>query len=150
MQRPPRDPNESVFSFDVRTLIALGTLIECPIFLWMFFHYIDDIEVARTQVFLMFVIIELMLAMNFRSLRYSVFEAPPHRWLVIAIGWELTLIAVLVQFEPVREAFGINMPKWGDVGFVVALGAVIVASIEIQKWVLRKRHHARLALAASA
>ena len=38
MQRPPRDPNESVFSFDVRTLILLGALIECPIFLWVFFR----------------------------------------------------------------------------------------------------------------
>ena len=60
MQRPPRDPNESVFSFDVRTFILFGALIECPIFLWVFFHDMGDIEVARTEVFLMFVIIELI------------------------------------------------------------------------------------------
>jgi len=139
MQRPPRDPDESVFAFDVRTLIALGVLIECPVFLWMFFHYIDDIEVARTQVFLMFVIIELMLAMNFRSLRYSILEAPPHKWLLIAITWELGLIAVLLQFDTVREAFGISMPQWSDVGFVLLLGLGIMVSIEIAKMVLRKR-----------
>ena len=139
MQRPPRDPNESVFSFDVRTLIALGALIECPIFLWVFFQYIGDIEIARTEVFLMFVIIELMLAMNFRSLRYSIFEAPPHRWLVIAIVWELALIAVLLQFDAVREAFGIGLRRGSDVGFVVLLGLGIMAGIEIAKMVLRRR-----------
>jgi Ca2+-transporting ATPase len=121
------------------TLVALGALIECPIFLWMFFQHIGDIEVARTQVFLMFVIIELMLAMNFRSLRYSILEAPPHKWLLIAIGWELALIAVLLQFDAVREAFGIGMPQWSEVGFVLLLGLGIMVSIEIAKLVLRKR-----------
>ena len=138
MQRPPRDPKESVFSFNVRAFIILGALIECPIFLWVFFHDLHNIEIARTEVFLMFVIIELILAMNFRSLRYSIIEAPPHKWLVIAIVWELALIAVLVQFEAVREAFGINMPTWSDVGFVLALGVGIMVTIEIAKLVLRR------------
>jgi Ca2+-transporting ATPase len=138
MQRPPRDPNESVFSFDVRTFIILGAMIECPIFLWVFFEHIADIQVARTEVFLMFVIIELILAMNFRSLRYSIIEAPPHKWLVIAIVWELALLAILLQFDAVREAFGINMPQWSDVWFVLLLGFGIMVTIEIAKLALRK------------
>ena len=139
MQRPPRDPRESVFSFDVRTLILLGVIIECPLFLWMFFSNIDNLEVARTQVFMMFVIIELILALNFRSLRYSIFKAPPHAWLLIAIVWELVLIAVLIQFEAVREAFGIQMPTASEIGFIVALGVGISVSIEIAKAVLSRR-----------
>ena len=139
MQRPPRDPKESVFSFNVRTFIILGAIIECPIFLWVFFHNLHNIEIARTEVFLMFVIIELILATNFRSLRYSILEAPPHKWLVIAIVWELVLIAVLVQFQAVREAFGINMPTWSDVGFVSLLAIGIMITIEISKLVLRRR-----------
>jgi P-type Ca2+ transporter type 2C len=142
MQRPPRNPNESVFSFDVRTFILLGAVIECPIFLWIFFHEMHNIEIARTQVFLMFVIIELMLALNFRSLRYSIAEAPPHKWLLIAIAWELALIAVLIQFQSVREAFGIVMPTWSDVGLVVMLGVGIMLTIEMAKLVLRRTTHA--------
>ena len=69
MRRPPRDPKESVFSTDVRTLILLAVVIECPIFLWVFFADFADIEHARTEIFLMFVLIELILALNFRSLR---------------------------------------------------------------------------------
>jgi Ca2+-transporting ATPase len=138
MQRPPRDPNESVFSFDVRTFILLGAFIECPIFLWIFLHDMHDIELARTEMFLMFVIIELMLALNFRSLRYSILEAPPHKWLIIAIVWELVLLIVLLQFESVREAFGIAMPAWSDVGFVLLLGGGIMVTIEAAKLVLRR------------
>ncbi|MBI2319197.1 MAG: cation-translocating P-type ATPase [Betaproteobacteria bacterium] len=141
MQRPPRNPTESVFSFEVRTFIIFGALIECPIFLWVFFRDLNNIEIARTEIFLMFVIIELVLAMNFRSLRHSILEAPPHKWLLIAIGWELALIAVLVQFAAVREAFGIAMPTLRDLGFVVSVGIGILVSIELIKVALRKRHH---------
>lgn len=136
MQRPPRDSKESVFSFDVCVLIALGVVIECPLFLWMFFNNIEDLETARTQVFLMFVIIELILAMNFRSLRYSVLKVPPHKWLVIAIVWELALIVVLLQFDAVLESFGIAMPTWSDIGFVTLLGFGVFLTIEIAKWLL--------------
>ena len=139
MQRPPRDPNESVFSFEVRAFITLAVLIECPLFLWMFFHHIDDLETARTQVFLMFVIIELMLAMSFRSMRYSIIEAPPHTWLMIAIAWEVVLIAVLIQFAPVRAAFGIRVPTWPEVGWVMLMALGVMGAMEVAKVVLRRR-----------
>src|SRR5678816_104681 len=112
MQRPPRNPSESIFSRDVRLLVLLGVLVECPIFLWIYFANNSDIEAARTQIFLLFVLVELIIAMSFRSLRFSVFEAPPHKWLWLAMGWELALLAVLIQFESVRETFGIRMPSW--------------------------------------
>ena len=138
MTRPPRDPNESVFSFEVKTLVLLAVFIECPIFLWMFLSAMDDLEAARTRVFLMFLIIEMLLAVNFRSLRYSVFEAPPHKWLLIAITWEIGLIVLLLQFAPIRAAFGIHLPHWQDLGAVLAIGIAVMASMEAAKRVLRR------------
>jgi len=139
MRRPPRNPNESVFSLEVRTLILFAVIIECPIFLWMFFSNIGDLENARTQIFMMFVLIELILALNFRSLRYSIVEARPHKWLLIAIAWELLLIAVLLQFDAVRESFGIAMPSMPDVGIILAMGIGVLISVEIVKAILRAR-----------
>jgi Ca2+-transporting ATPase len=133
MERPPRDPRESVFSKDVRMLILMAVIIECPIFLWMFFQSQPDMELARTRIFFMFVFIELIIAVNFRSLRYSLVQAPPHKWLLIAIGWELALIVVLMQFPAVRNAFGITMPSASDLGIIVALGVGIVIVIEMAK-----------------
>jgi Ca2+-transporting ATPase len=139
MRRPPRNPNESVFSLEVRTLILFAVIIECPIFLWMFFSNIGDLEHARTQIFMMFVLIELILALNFRSLRYSIVEVRPHKWLLIAIAWELLLIAVLLQFDAVRESFGISMPSMQDVGIILAIGFGVLISVEIVKAGLRAR-----------
>jgi Ca2+-transporting ATPase len=111
----------------------MAVIIECPIFLWMFFRAQPDMELARTQIFFMFVFIELIIAINFRSLRYSLIQAPPHKWLLIAIVWELALIVVLVQFPAVRNAFGITMPSASDLGMIFALGLGIVIVIEVAK-----------------
>jgi Ca2+-transporting ATPase len=81
----------------------------------------------------MFVFIELLIAINFRSLRYSLIQAPPHKWLLIAIGWELALIIVLMQFPAVRNAFGITVPSASDIGMIVAFGFGIVIVIEMAK-----------------
>jgi Ca2+-transporting ATPase len=139
MQRPPRDPKESVFSRDVRTLVLLGVLIECPIFLWVYFASYSEIEVARTEIFMLFVCVELLIAIGFRSLRYSVFQAPPHKWLLLAIVWELALVAGLIQIPAVREAFGIGLPRLADFGLVLAVGLFVLTAIELTKAVLRAR-----------
>ena len=143
MQKPPRDPRESVFSPDVRALILMAVLIECPIFLWMFFQSQPDMELARTRVFFMFVFIELIIAINFRSLRYSLIQAPPHKWLMLAIVWELVLIVVLMQFPAVLDGFGIRMPSAFDLGVILALGVGIAMAIELAKIAFRTKESTR-------
>jgi len=143
MQRPPRSPKESVFSWDVRTLILAGIVVESPIFLWVFFQNMANLEVARTKIFFMYVIIELILALNFRSLRFSVLQAPPHKWLLISIAGTLALTAALLMVPALREAFGIALPTMGDLFTIVALGAGIMVTIEVIKAVLRSKMAAR-------
>ncbi len=142
MQRPPPDPKESMFSKDVRTLVLLGVLIECPIFLWVYFSHDGSIEVARTKIFLLFVFVELIIAISFRSLRYSVFQAPPHKWLIIAIVWELLLFVGLIHIPAVREAFGIVLPSAADVLMVLLVSAVVLVAIESAKFALKARESA--------
>ena len=137
MKRPPRDPKESIFSRDVRLLVLLGILIECPIFLWIYFDNYADIEVARTKIFLLFVFVELLISVSFVSLRYSLFQARPHKWLLLAMAWEFGLFGVLIQFAVVRETFGIRMPTWSDLGMALAVSALVVAAIEATKACLR-------------
>ncbi|MBI4655069.1 MAG: cation-translocating P-type ATPase [Nitrospirae bacterium] len=142
MQRPPRNPKESVFSWDVRAFILMALLIEIPFFYYLFFHELSDISHARTEIFFLFIIIEIIIALNFRSMRYSIFKAPPHKWLLIAVVWELILVAVLVQFSSVRDAFGIMKPSFSDMGIILGFGIVVFISMEVIKAVLRKKMQA--------
>jgi P-type Ca2+ transporter type 2C len=139
MQRPPRDPNESVFSWDVRAFILLALFIEIPFFFFLFYHELYDISHARTETFFLFIIIELIIALNFRSMRYSIFKAPPHKWLLLALVWEFALIAFLVQLPTVRDAFGIIKPTTTDIGIILAFGVIVFISMEVVKAVLRKK-----------
>ena len=61
----------------------------------------------------------------------------PHKWLLLAIGWELALFGVLIQFAAVRETFGIRMPTWSDLAMALAVSAFVVAAIEATKGFLR-------------
>jgi len=139
MQRPPRDPREGIFSLDVKIFILLAVFIEIPFFFYIFLKDLPDLSLARTQIFFLFILVELIIALNFRSMRYSAFRVLPHKWLVLAILWELLLIALLVQFPSVRDAFGIVKPSAGDLAMILGFGAFLFASMEVLKALLRKR-----------
>jgi hypothetical protein len=54
---------------------------------------------------------------------------------------------VLLQFDAVRESFGIAMPSMQDVGIILAMGFSVLISVEIVKAVLRRRTVPEQALA---
>jgi Ca2+-transporting ATPase len=139
MERPPRDPKESVFSWDVRAFILLALFIEIPFFFILFYHELYDVTHARTETFFLFIIIELIIALNFRSMRYSIFKARPHKWLLLALVWEFALIAFLVQLPTIRDAFGINKPSIFDLEIIIGFGIVVFISMEVVKAILRSR-----------
>lgn len=139
MQRPPRDPKESVFSRDLKTFILLAFLIEIPFFFILFYHEFHDIAHARTRIFFLFIIVELIIALNFRSMKYSILKVPPHKWLILALLWEIALIIVLIQFASVRDAFGILKPSPSDIGIILGFGIFVFTSMEVTKAILKKK-----------
>jgi len=138
MDRPPRSPREGAFSWDVKSFLILAVAIQVPVYYWIFFSHLDDWEHARTMLFFMFIGVEFVIALNCRSLTYSIFAVPPHKWLVIALVWELVLIALLVQIPAVREAFGIAIPSLQDLMLISAMGLMVMSAIEVTKVLLRR------------
>ena len=94
---------------------------------------------SQDEIFLLFVFVELFISMCFVSLRHSLFQAPPHKWLLLAMAWELGLFVVLIQFAAVRETFGIRMPTGADLAMALAVSVLVVAAIEATKAFLRMR-----------
>ncbi len=139
MDRPPRSPRESVFSPEIRAFILLALLVEIPFFYLLYFHDLADIVQARTEIFFLFIIVELVIAMNFRSLRFSVFRVPPHRWLVLAIFSQVVLVGSIIQIPSVRAAFGILMPSLRTIGIILGFSLFVFLAMEAIKAVMRKR-----------
>jgi Ca2+-transporting ATPase len=140
MERPPRHPTESVFSWDVKIFLLMALFIETPFFYFLFFHEFSHLVHARTEIFFLFIVVELVIALNFRSLRFSVFKVPPHRWLVLAIAWEFTLISSLVHIPSVRNSFGILIPTLSDLAIILGFSAFVFVCMEIVKAALKKRY----------
>jgi Ca2+-transporting ATPase len=139
MQRPPRSPRESIFSKEVKVYISLALLVETPFFLFLYFNQFTDLSQARTEIFFLFIIVELVLALNFRSLKFSVFQAPPHRWLVAAVASQIVLIAVLIQSAVVRDAFGVQKPTAAMLLTIGAFSLFVFLVTELVKVGLRRR-----------
>ncbi|MBI4971938.1 MAG: cation-translocating P-type ATPase [Candidatus Omnitrophica bacterium] len=139
MMRPPRNPRESIFSADIKIFMLQAILIECPIFLYIYFKALPDITHARTLLFYLFVIVQFVIALNCRSLRFSLLKAPPHKWLIWAIVWELVLLVAIVQIPAVRETFGITHPSFFDLLLITTLSLIVLFVLEGIKAFLRHR-----------
>jgi len=139
MQRPPRDPKETIFTKEVKLMLTAIPLILSPILLWVFWNDLDiSVEEARTTLFLVFVFFELMIALNCRSLTHSVFKAKPHRFLWLAV-LSSALPTLIILFIPVvREAFEMAIPTVSDVIIAASLSFLPLLLLEALKLTLRK------------
>ncbi|MCX6568400.1 MAG: cation-translocating P-type ATPase [Candidatus Aminicenantes bacterium] len=139
MSRPPRDPREKVFTKDVVLFLAIAVLMWSPFLLFIFIHDLKDIVHARTELFYLFLIVELIIALNSRSLRYSFFKLRPHKWLVIAVASQVLLTAGLIMIPSIRRGFGVLLPTPKDIAIALAFGAFVFLSMEGIKLYLRRR-----------
>jgi len=138
MKRPPRHPKETVFTKEVKSFLLRAVLIETPLLLWVFLSSLPQgIQIAQTRLFLLLVFFELALAVNCRSLRYTLSEAKPHKFLLLAILWETVLILILANIPSMRQAFGLVLISIFEVGLIIGLCLIVFLSIEITKRLLR-------------
>ncbi len=142
MQRPPRYPKESVFTWDVRAFILMILIVEIPILSYIFFSELADLTHARTLIFFFFVITELVIALHLRSIRYSAFKVHPHKWLLVAIFWEIVILVVVLQFPAMLDTFGVTKPSLQDMWIILGSCVILTLGMEIVKFLLRRRTRA--------
>ncbi|MBS7622175.1 cation-translocating P-type ATPase [Candidatus Bathyarchaeota archaeon] len=142
MRRPPHDPKESIFTRDVKAFLITIPLVISPILFWIFLTSLleEGLNVARTDLFLVFIFFELTVALNCRSLSYTVFKVRPHRFLLLAILWEVLLLSVLISIPFVREAFGILLPSLRDVATAIGICLAAMVALELLKVSLARQN----------
>jgi len=139
MQRPPRDPKERVFAWDVRAFILMILVIEIPILSYLFLSGLGDMTHIRTQIFFFFVITEFVIALNLRSLRYSIFKVRPHKWLLLSIAFNIIALVVLIQIPAVLDTFGVSKLLASDLGIILGSCVAITMAMEVVKVILRRK-----------
>jgi Ca2+-transporting ATPase len=134
MKRPPRPRDESVFTREVVIFLVRALIVEAPLLTLGFLTGLSaGLVAARSRLFLMFIAAELAIALNCQSLRHSILETRPHKWLVMTIVWEILLVSTLLFIEPARNALGMVLPSSIDLLWILGGAMVTVLSMELLK-----------------
>lgn len=137
MKRPPMHPKETVFTKEVKSFLLRAVLIEAPLLLWIFLSSLPlGVEIARTRLFLVFVFFELVLALNCRSLKHTLFKVKPHKLLLLTVLWETILILILANIPAARQAFGMVPIGVFEVGLIIGMCLIVLLSVEFTKHLL--------------
>ena len=138
MKKPPRNPKETLFTREVKLFFLIAILVQCPLLLGVFLSSLPQGEaIARTRIFLMLVFFELVLALNCRSLRYTLLKVRPHKFLLLAVLWEALLILTIINIPVAQQAFEIAAIGMYEAGLIAGLCLVTFLSIEITKHILQ-------------
>lgn len=145
MRRPPRDPRTGIFTRPVVILMLIGglwsTVVNIGLFAWSL-NSGRSLEEAMTMTFVALVLIQFFKSYNFRSDRHSMIRRPfSNRWLNLAIGWELVLLALIIYVPFLNELFGTFRLSLQDWLIIIGLAFTVSPVLELVK--LFERRSAR-------
>jgi hypothetical protein len=67
----------------------------------------------------------------------------PHKFLIIAVIWEIVLVLNLINIPAVLDAFGIAYPGLQGFGLAIGLSLATLFSVEALKYLLRNNFRLR-------
>jgi len=134
MKRPPRDPNETIFTKEVKAMLAVIPLSLSPILLLVFVSDLAlGLKEARTTLFLIFIFFEITVSLGCRSLRHSILKARPHRYLSLAVISSASVTLAVLMIPQMRQSFGIAMPTLNDIALAAVLSLFPLVILEVLK-----------------
>ena len=146
MERKPRKPNESIFSKDVKVYLTTIPVLMTVLLLVAYYSHLpwtsgEHLLEARTQLLTAMIVMELVIALSMRSLKYSIFKVGPfkNKYLWYAILSSFALQLVILYVPGLQSLFDVHMPELIDWAIAALFGAIVFATIEIGKWVTSRR-----------
>ena len=160
MEKKPRDPKESIFTKDVKVYLIAVPILMTALLLGLYFYYQpglsgENLARARRAMITTVVLMELVNALNARSLKHTVFKVGifKNRFLWYAIASSLALQLAVLYVPPLNSLFfdvvideviyKAGFPNLFDWLIAIALSSITFFSIEIGKYVANLRERAK-------
>ena len=137
MERPPRDPKESVFTRPIKILIigvaAIILIGVLPLFYWTWKG--GTLVKAQTMAFTTLVMFEMFNVFNCRSEKHSIFKVGPfsNRFLVVAVTTSILMLLMVVYipfFDVLFDTVPLGLFDWV---LVLAISSTVFFAVEIGK-----------------
>jgi Ca2+-transporting ATPase len=142
MRRRPRDPRVGLFTRPALAMLLTAGVWSALVNMGLFVTLLQlgrPVAEAMAMTFVALVLIQFFNAYNFRSDRLSILRAPfANRWLNLAIGWELVLLAVIVYVPFLQGPFGTFSLSATDWLLATALAFSVVPVLEVVKALARR------------
>jgi Ca2+-transporting ATPase len=156
MERKPRDPNESVFTRDVKAYLTLTPILMTVLLLFGYFYYqpwlpptlnaagqviYNPLLEGRTQLLTSMILMELANAISARSLKYPIWKvgAFKNKFLWYAVGSSFILQLVVLYTPGLNSAFDVAAPEPLDWAFAVLFTVITFTTLETAKWIMSRR-----------
>ncbi|RLG09152.1 MAG: ATPase [Thaumarchaeota archaeon] len=138
MQRPPRDPKESIVT--KRDALLFLTFLPLLTTIAILLNFVEGLRMeplvrARTRIFTLMIIIELLIAISFRSLKYSAFRVGIHKnkFLILAIISSLLMQLCILYVPILHEPFKVTYPTIQDWAMGLISALLVFISVEMVK-----------------
>jgi Ca2+-transporting ATPase len=146
MEKKPRDPNESVWTTDVKLYLTATPILMSVLLLYGYLMYQPwlgsaQLIEARTQLLTAMIFMELANAISARSLKYTVFKVGVFKnkflWYAVLSSFGLQL---LVLYTPgLQNLFGVTSPGLNDWGYAILFTTIAFSALEIGKYLASRR-----------
>lgn len=142
MRRKPRNPRTGVFTRPVVTLMIAGgvwsAVVNLCLFVWALKSGYSN-EQAMTLTFVSLILIQFIMAYNYRSDRFSALNKPfANKWLNMAVAWELIPLALILYLPAMHEAFSTFSLAHADWAVVILPALTVFPFMELSKWMVRR------------
>jgi Ca2+-transporting ATPase len=142
MRRKPRNPRTGVFTRPVVTLMIAGgawsAVVNLCLFVWALKSGYSN-EQAMTLTFVSLVLVQFIMAYNYRSDRFSVLNKPfANKWLNMAVAWELIPLAAILYLPAMHEPFSTFSLSHADWAVVILPALTVFPFMELSKWMVRR------------
>ena len=148
MDRKPRKPSESVFSKDVKTYLVTMPILMTALLLVAFFSHMPwlgktNLWEARTQLLTVMIVMELVVALSMRSLKYPIYKVGPfkNKWLWGAILSSFSLQLVILYVPGLQTIFYVNPPELVDWAIAALFAGIVFTTLEIGKYIASRRRN---------
>ena len=142
MRRKPRNPRTGVFTRPVVTLMIAGgvwsAVVNLCLFVWALKSGYSN-EQAMSLTFVSLILIQFIMAYNYRSDRFSALNKPfANKWLNMAVAWELMPLAAVLYLPALQEPFSTFSLAHADWAVVILPAMTVFPFMELSKWMVRR------------
>jgi P-type Ca2+ transporter type 2C len=147
MERPPRPPRANLLNWgDLRAMLLSSFLVASSVLAVGYGMWARGDQAWQTAIFTIVTVSQVFLALGYRSQNQNAFSAGTrsNKMLIWSVGGVVLLQALMPVVPIARAVFGLAPLSWQALAFCIAVSAIPLGGVEVEKWIQNRRRATQL------